>query len=118
MATARSADLGAVEAIRCFADRRAEAARLVLVDGKTLREVGAFYRWSFRSVDDWVRRAWAARERYPEARAAEAKTTVTRGWQRVTPVAPAAAVRHRRAELEQAGPPPATRCRRAKKASA
>jgi hypothetical protein len=68
MATARSADLGAVEAIRCFVDRRA-AARLVLVDGKTLREVGPFYGWAFRSVDDFVRLAWAARERARPPRA-------------------------------------------------
>ena|SRR5438309_695704 len=118
MARARSADLGAVEAIRCFVDRRAEAARLVLVDGQTLHEVGAFCGWSFQSVDDWVRQAWAARERYREARAAEAKTTVSRGWQRVALVASAATVRRGRAELEQAGPPPATSVRRAKKASA
>ena len=61
---ARSADLGAVEAIRCIADRRVEAARLLLVNGRTLCEVGASYRGSFRSVDDWVRLARAARERY------------------------------------------------------
>jgi hypothetical protein len=118
MGTARSADLGAVGAIRCIADRRVEGAHLVLVDGKTLREVGAFCGWSFQSVDDWVRQAWAARERYREARAAEAKTTVSRGWQRVTLVASAATVRRGRAELEQAGPAPATSVRRAKKASA
>jgi hypothetical protein len=53
MATARSADLGAVEAIRCLADRRAAASR-VLVDGETLREAGAFYRLFFRRVDDFV----------------------------------------------------------------
>jgi hypothetical protein len=63
MATARSADLGAVDAIRCFADGRVGAARLVLVDGETLREAGVFYRWSIRSVDDFVGLAWAARER-------------------------------------------------------
>jgi len=107
MATARSADLGAVEAIRCFADRRAEAERLVLVDG-----------WSFRSVDDWVRLAWVARGATARRGPPRPRRTVTRGWQRVTLVAPAAAVRHGRAELEQAGPPPATRGRRAKKASA
>jgi hypothetical protein len=40
------------------------------------------------------------------------------GWQRVTFVGPATTVRRWRAELEQAGPPLATRARRAKKASA
>jgi len=62
--------------------------------------------------------ALVAPERYREAQAAEAKTRVSRGWQRVTLVASAATVRRGRAELEQAGPPPATRGRRAKKASA
>jgi hypothetical protein len=94
-----------------------EAAPLVLVDGKTRREVDAFYRWSSQSVDDWVRLAWAARKRYREAQAAEAKTTVSRGWLRVRLVASAATVRCGHAELEPAGPPLATRGRRAKKAS-
>lgn len=83
---------------------RIEAARLALVDGKTLQAVGDHFGWSRQAVGDAVSVVWKTLESYHESQraAANAGTLLPPGWEQVTLIAPSHLIAKFRGEIAAA----------------
>lgn len=72
-----------------ISESRIEAARLVLVDGKTMTEIAEEYGCTKQNVHSMVNHVWKAWERYQTAQMAAAEQkSLPPGWRRVTIEAP------------------------------
>lgn len=85
--------------MRRMKDARIEAARSVLVDGLSWKEVADVHGTSRQSVGDVVTRVWGMWEKHQETQLAAENLVLPPGWERVTLVAPAYMIDHFRAMI-------------------
>ncbi len=79
-----------------------EAARFVMVEGRTLAWAGERFGWTRQSVGYHVKRLEALADNYEEARRIEGSGGLPAGWQSVTLAGPKALVRRWEAEAGEA----------------
>jgi len=98
----------AVRPLLNISDDRIEAARLALVEGRTLQAVGDQFGWSRQAVGDAVSVVWKKLEDYRESQrvAANAGTLLPPGWEQVTLIAPSHLIAKFRGEIALASPQP------------
>lgn len=83
--------------MRRMKDTRIEAARSVLVDGLSWKDVADVQGTSRQSVGDVVGRVWSMWEKHQETQLAAENLVLPPGWERVTLVAPSYMIDHFRA---------------------
>lgn len=103
-----AAEFDAVRPLLNISDDRIEAARLALVEGRTLQIVGDQFGWSRQAVGDAVSVVWKKLEDYRESQrvAANAGALLPPGWEQVTLIAPSHLITKFRGEIALASPPP------------
>ena len=94
--------------LKNISPERIEAARLALVEGRTLQAIGLMFGWTRQAADDAVAVVWKTTESYRAAlrAGAEASARLPPGWEQVTLVAPDHLIAKFRAELAQLARPP------------
>lgn len=103
-----AAEFAAVRPLLNISADRIEAARLALVEGRTLQAVGDQYGWSRQAAGDAVSVVWKKLEDYRESQRAAANTgaLLPPGWEQVTLIAPSHLIDKFRGEIARASPPP------------
>ena len=94
------------ETVRPFlkiSDERIEAAYSVLVENKTMREVGERFNNTRQAVDGSVRHVWLTLEKYHESQKAvnSAGILLPPGWEQVTLIAPKRLIDKFRSEIAE-----------------
>jgi len=86
--------------------QRIEAARLALVEGRTLQAVGDQFGWSRQAVGDAIKVVWKTLENYRKAQqvASNATTQFPPGWEMATLIAPSHLMAKFRWEIAQVSP--------------
>jgi hypothetical protein len=93
-----AAEFEAVRPLLRISEARMEAARLALVEGRTLQVAAGQFGWSRQAVNDAVRVVWKAFQKYCESQLAAVNAgarplpglePIPPGWERVTLIAPA-----------------------------
>lgn len=112
-----SAEFDAVRPLLNISSDRIEAARLVLVEGKTLQAVGDKFECTRQAVGDTVNVVWRTLERYHESQraAANAGALLPPGWEQVTLIAPTNLIDKFRAEIAKVAPQVVKKTETAKK---
>jgi hypothetical protein len=102
-----AAEFETVRPLLNISDDRIEAARLALVEGRTLQAVGDRFGWSRQAAGDAVGVVWKKLLDYREAQrvAANAGARTPPGWERVTLIAPSHLIARFRGEIALASPP-------------
>ena len=103
-----AAEFEAVRPLLNISHDRIEAARLALVEGRTLQAIGDQFGWSRQAVGDAVSVVWKKLEDYHESQraAANAVALLPPGWEQVTLIAPSHLIAKFRGEIAQASPQP------------
>lgn len=86
-----------------------EAARLVMVEGRTLAWAGERYGWTRQAVGYHVKQLEALADNYAQARELEGAAALPRGWRAVTLRGPKALVSRWEAEAKDAAAELATK---------
>lgn len=103
-----ASEFEAVRPLLNISDERIEAARLALVEGRTLQAVGDQFGWSRQAVGDAVSAVWKKLEDYRESQrvTANAGALLPPGWEQVTLIAPSHLIEKFRGEIALASPQP------------
>jgi hypothetical protein len=111
-----AAEFEAVKPLLNISNERIEAARLCLVEGRTLQAVGDQFGCSRQSVNESVRVIWKTLENYRESQrvAASAGALLPPGWEQVTLIAPGHLIAKFREDIAQASPSPPKQTRKKK----
>jgi predicted DNA-binding protein YlxM (UPF0122 family) len=112
-----AAEFEAVRPLLKISEDRTNAARMALVEGKTLQSIGEKYGWTRQAVGDSVNAVWRVLERYHESQraAANAGALLPPGWEQVTLIAPTNLIDKFRAEIAKVAPQPVKKTENTKK---
>jgi len=101
-----AAEFEAVRPLLGISSERIEAARLALVEGRTLQAVGDQFGWTRQAVGSTINVVWKMWENYRETQRAVALATaqVPPGWEKATLIAPGHLLDKFRGELAQIAP--------------